>query len=97
MHANRYCFTAGAWTGKLLAELGVSVNVLPIRGQMVLYHCGRPPIERIVNEGSRYLVPRDDGRLLAGSTEEEAGFDKRTTEEGVAELAAFARELLRST
>lgn len=94
MRAGRYCFTAGAWTGKLLAALGTAVNVLPIRGQMVLFRCDQPPIRRIVNEGSRYLVPRDDGRLLAGSTEEEVGFDKRTTEEGIAELTAFARQLV---
>jgi glycine oxidase len=94
MRAGRYCFTAGAWTGKLLATLGVGVNVLPIRGQMVLFRCAQPPIGRIVNEGSRYLVPRDDGRLLAGSTEEEVGFDKRTTDEGLAALTAFARQLI---
>ncbi len=94
MHANRYCFTAGAWTGRLLAELGAAVSVLPIRGQMVLFRSPRPLLARIVNEGSRYLVPRDDGRLLAGSTEEEVGFDKRTTEEGIAALAAFARQLV---
>ena len=40
------------------------------------------------------LQPRDDGRVLAGSTEEEVGFDKRTTQEATAELAAFARDLV---
>lgn len=94
LHADQYCFTAGAWTGTLLARLGISLGVVPIRGQMVLFRCRRPPIARIVNEGSRYLVPRDDGRLLAGSTEEEAGFDKRTTDEAIAELTAFGRQLV---
>ncbi len=94
LRARQYCFTAGAWTGKLLGRLGVAVSVLPIRGQMVLFRCERPPIARIVNEGPRYLVPRDDGRLLAGSTEEEVGFDKRTTEVGLADLTAFARKLV---
>jgi len=37
----------------------------------VLFKCDEPPIHRIINEGSRYLVPRDDGYVLAGSTEEE--------------------------
>ena len=94
LYADQYCFTAGAWTGTILGRLGVSLGVVPIRGQMVLFRCRRPPIARIVNEGSRYLVPRDDGRLLAGSTEEEAGFDKRTTDEAIAELTAFARQLV---
>jgi glycine oxidase len=94
IRARQYCFTAGAWTGQLLSQLGVPISVLPLRGQMVMFGCPQPPIRHIVNEGSRYLVPRDDGRLLAGSTEEEVGFDKRTTEEAIADLAAFARALV---
>jgi glycine oxidase len=67
---------------------------LPIRGQIVLFRCHEPPITRIINEGSRYLVPREDGRVLAGSTEEEVGFDKRTTAEAIADLTEFARDLV---
>lgn len=94
VRAGCYCFAAGAWTGQLLAQLDVPVQVLPIRGQMVLFRCQRPPVARIVNEGSRYLVPRDDGRVLAGSTEEEVGFDKRTTPEAIRELTDFACQLV---
>jgi glycine oxidase len=94
LRARQFCFTAGAWTGQILQRLGIATGILPIRGQMVLFRCERPAISRIVNIGSRYLVPRDDGYLLAGSTEEEVGFDKRTTEEAIAELTAFARELV---
>lgn len=92
--ADRYCVTAGAWSATVLASIGVSVGVVPIRGQMILYRGHRPLLTHVVNEGPRYLVPRDDGRLLAGSTEEEAGFDKRTTDEGLAGLHAFAARLV---
>ena len=45
--------------------------------------------------GKQYLVPRADGRVLIGSTEEpEAGFEKGNTAEGVAELLAFATRLV---
>jgi glycine oxidase len=94
LRARHYCFTAGAWTGPLMQRLGIEAGILPIRGQIALFRCERPPITRIVNEGSRYLVPRDDGRVLAGSTEEEVGFDKRTTDEAIADLIAFARSLV---
>jgi glycine oxidase len=40
--------------------------------------------------GKRYLVPRGDGRLLVGSTEEDVGFDARTTVEALEELRRFA-------
>jgi glycine oxidase len=94
LRASRFCFTAGAWTGAILQRLGVLAGILPIRGQMVLFRGERPPIRRIINEGSRYLVPRDDGYVLAGSTEEEVGFDKSTTDEAIADLTNFARQLV---
>jgi glycine oxidase len=92
--ARQFCFTAGAWTGALLQRLGIAVGIMPIRGQMVLFRCERPPIKRVINEGSRYLVPREDGRVLSGSTEEEVGFDKRTTDDAIADLIGFARGIV---
>lgn len=92
--ADRYCFTAGAWTAKLLEPLGIALGIVPIRGQMVLFSTPQPPLRHILNEGPRYIVPRDDGHVLVGSTEEEAGFDKQTTDHEIAGLVAFARELV---
>ena len=86
--------TTGAWSEVLLSQLGLNLSVYPVRGQMILYRCAAPPLTRVVNEGPRYIVPRDDGRVLAGSTEEDVGFDKRTTEEGIRELRHFAEQLL---
>jgi glycine oxidase len=92
--ADQICFAAGPWTYRLLAELGVQIGVLPVRGQMVLFQCPVRPFQRVLNEGSRYLVPRDDGRVLAGSTEEEVGFDKATTADAIRDLWQFAVELV---
>jgi glycine oxidase len=61
---------------------------------MLLYRCAAPPLAHIVSEGPRYLVPRDDGHVLVGSTEEDVGFDKRTTEAALAELRDFAESLV---
>src|SRR5262249_55131220 len=94
LRALQFCFTAGAWTGKILSQLGIATGILPIRAPSALSRGDPPPIKRIINEGSRYLVPRDDGRVLAGSTEEEVGFDKRNTDEAIADLTAFARSLV---
>ncbi|WP_254513396.1 NAD(P)/FAD-dependent oxidoreductase [Anatilimnocola floriformis] len=92
--ADQVCVTSGAWTGLLLQRLGLTLGVVPVRGQIVLFRGERPAAKCVINEGPRYLVPREDGRLLVGSTEEEAGFEKRTTEVVIAELIAFARSLL---
>lgn len=74
---------AGAWTEGLLAGVGPKVPTPPVLGQMVLLKSRKPVLRRIVEHGTRYLVPRDDGRVLVGSTEESVGFEARTTAEGV--------------
>ena len=51
-------------------------------------------LARIVNVGLDYVVPRADGRLLVGSTIEDAGFAPATTPEAVARLLDLAHRLL---
>ncbi len=75
--------SAGAWTGELLERIGISAPTPPLRGQIVLLKSDRPILKRIVEHGSNYLVPREDGHVLIGSTEEDVGFDTRTTALGV--------------
>ena len=88
--AEAFCLCGGAWTHSLLARLGVEVAIRPVRGQIALLCTSPPALSHIVNEGRRYLVPRADGRVLVGSTEEDVGFDKRTTSAGIAGLLEFA-------
>ena len=94
LQAESYCITSGAWSGQLLKQLNISNGVFPVRGQMVLYCCPQQPLQHIINEGSRYLVPRRDGRLLVGSSEEEVGFDKSTTTQVLDELTKLAESLV---
>lgn len=94
LSAEKYCVCGGPWSGQLLEPLGMRVRITPIRGQIVLLACEQPPLRHIIMDGIRYLVPRDDGRVLVGSTEEDAGFDKRPTGEGVEGLMRFALELV---
>ena len=94
LRADAVCITTGAWTAALMKKLGVAPHIKPIRGQMVLLSTARPVLSRIINEGSRYLVPRVDGRLLVGSTEDDVGFDRGTTAAGVAGLLDFALSLV---
>lgn len=91
-----FVVAAGAWTSSLLGPLGLTVDVRPIRGQIVLLDCPLPPLRHIVWSGSRYLVPRPDGRVLVGSTEEDAGFDIRPTAHGVRELLDLSCRLVPS-
>lgn len=93
MPADSVVVAAGAWSGRLLAELGVALDVAPVRGQMIMFHARPGVVSRIVLSQGRYLIPRRDGRVLAGSTVEHAGFDKSATADVLVQLrqAAVAR------
>lgn len=80
---------AGAWSGELLRALGVDIPVTPVRGQMLLYPPQPDLLHCIVLRAGRYLIPRLDGRIIAGSTLEHVGFDRSTT--------VTAREQLRES
>ena len=84
---------AGAWSGQLLEPIGIHAPTPPLKGQIVLLRGERPLLRRIVEHGKNYLVPRDDGRILVGATEESAGFDTRTTSRGVRDLLDHALRL----
>lgn len=65
---------AGAWAGNVAPY---DFPVRPVKGQM-LSVVGGPGIAHVIRSEDVYLVPRSDGRLLIGSTLEEAGFNKQT-------------------
>ena len=94
VRADRYCLAAGAWSGHLAESLGLQIETRPIRGQIALLRLPEQVLTRVVNVGLEYLVPRSDGRLLVGSTIEDAGFAKITTPQTIQRLLAFAHALL---
>jgi glycine oxidase len=65
----------------------------PAKGQMVALRAEDVEIERVLWGEHIYLVPRNDGRILAGATVEYAGFDKRTTAGGIEKILSAAIEL----
>jgi len=93
-HADRICVTAGSWTSSLLQPLNVTLPVKPVRGQIAQLRVSELPFSCVIEQGRRYLVPRPDGLILVGSTEEHVGFDKRNTTEGVSGLLKFAESLV---
>jgi glycine oxidase len=84
---------AGTWTGSLGRLCNLAFETTPVLGQIVLLRTRRGLVRHIVEAGIRYLVPREDGLVLVGSTEENRGFDATTTADGVQSLIAFATRL----
>ena len=93
LSAEAYVVAAGAWSKVLLGEHALSLDVRPIRGQILLFKFDAPPFQQILLKGNLYLIPRRDGHVLVGSTLEDIGFDKSTTAEAHDSLLRRVREL----
>jgi len=91
--AQKTVICAGAWTAKLLEQLGNAPEIHPVRGQMLLFFGHPGQINHITLQREHYVIPRRDGRVLFGSTMEHTGFAKSTTAEAKEALYRTAVEL----
>ncbi len=92
--ADQFVVAGGAWSKQLLDRLGIPLSIEPVRGQIALLASRPGLLKQVIELGPRYLVPRPDGRILVGSTEEYAGFDKRSSAQGVSGLLQLATRLV---
>lgn len=94
MAASTVMISAGAWSGDLMKKLSLSLPVEPVKGQMIVFDAAPGLLDCMVMRQSRYLIPRGDGQILAGSTVEYAGFDKQPTSHGLEDLKQAAWDIL---
>ena len=96
---------AAGWQSAALAGLGRPLPLRPVKGQILRLRPGRHPaglppsllsrtVRGLVRGSSVYLVPRADGELVVGATQEELGPDTTVTAGGVWELLRDARLLV---
>jgi glycine oxidase len=93
VRAGAVVIAAGAWSGEIGGPGIPSMPSHPVRGQIVCFGAAPTPAGPVFTEDC-YLVPRRDGRVLAGSTMERAGFDKSVTGAGLRDLSARALALV---
>ncbi len=94
LQAGAVVLAAGAWTG-ILPGSGLREGVVrPARGQLVQYALPTRRLRNVVFAPGGYLVPRADGRIIAGATLEFVGFDKSNTEAGLRHVRGVATRVL---
>lgn len=93
LSADQFIVTSGAWSFELLKETAASLNIKPMRGQILLYKPETNLKQMVYREGF-YMIPRHDGYLLAGSTLEDVGFDAGITEAVRDELRLKAEAIM---
>lgn len=84
---------SGAWTNFIKVNRAWNLNIQPVRGQMICFETNPRLARHVIYSPRGYLVPRRDGRVLAGSTTENVGFDKRVTASGVHAILTNALEI----
>lgn len=83
---------AGSWAG-FDGSLPFAVPAVPAKGQILQLATREPLVRRILHAPRGYLVQRSATELIAGTTVEYVGYDKRATEEGARAIREGIREI----
>ena len=76
IEASRVVNTAGAWAGSIRVQGLPPAPIRPVKGHMLALESPQMLFRHVIRSHRGYLVPRSGGRVIVGSTMEEAGFDK---------------------
>lgn len=85
---------AGVWSRYCAEWLGERLTVEPVRGQILALEQPHPALRSIIWSGHSYLVPKLNGTVVVGATEERVGFDRRVTAAGVSGLIQAATDVV---
>jgi glycine oxidase len=92
--ADTVVVAAGSWTNLVDGVSLGAQRIVPARGQIVELESPEPLLSRVVCGPRCYLIPRDDGRTLIGSTLEFVGYRKAVTAQGMRDLLDAALQLV---
>lgn len=91
--ADRLVIAAGHSSAALLQQLGVAHELLPVKGQMLRYASVPDMPQHVVLSEQGYLIPRQDGSLLVGSTLEPNRVDVEIDQGASTHLQKVAAQL----
>lgn len=92
--ADKTVLATGTWSSLIkICDAAMPFAVTPVRGQMICMRTAKRLFERVIYSRRGYIVPRADGRILAGSTTEFAGFTKGVTDDAINDLSNMAFEI----
>ena len=94
--ADTVVLAAGAWSGSIDGIPAAAVPpVRPVKGQLVrLRHAAPFALTHVIRSPRAYLLPKHDGSVIVGATQEEMGFDLTPTAGGISDILRHAWELV---
>lgn len=91
--AKHVILAAGCYSSTIGSPAARIAPTSPVRGQMLSLRPTRSIPTHVVRMHKGYIVPRGNGLVVAGSTIENAGFEKNVTAAGIAAILGTAIEL----
>ena len=91
--ADKIIISSGAWSAQLPILQNIDFKVKPVAGEMILFKAAPQRLKRILLHQGRYLIPRQDGRIICGSTLAFNNFDKHIYAETKRSLCETAYQL----
>jgi len=88
--AGSFCSRIGGSSSGTSIDVSRYAPTQPVRGQMLALRSPKVQIKKVLRSDHGYIVPRADGRIIAGSTLENIGFVKETTQEGLRKIFGAA-------
>ncbi len=77
IEADHYVIATGAWSEHWSKQLNVQIPVHPVQGQMLLFKTPKNWLPTMCMHEVMYLIPRQDGHVVCGSSMAELGFEHR--------------------
>ncbi|MEO6392565.1 MAG: glycine oxidase ThiO [Pyrinomonadaceae bacterium] len=92
---NAVIVAGGSWSSLIPFSDGrrSPVVIEPVRGQMLCFETADNFAQHIIYSPRGYLIPRLDGRVLAGSTTEMVGYDPSVSDRGLVSIMSQASEI----
>ena len=94
IEADHVIIAAGSWTNQIDGLELKKQTIIPARGQIIQLTLELPPVKRVIFAPDVYVVPREDGRCLIGSTLEFVGYERKVTAQAIQELLGRALSLI---
>lgn len=94
--AENVIVASGAWSGRILKNLGNSFEIFPVKGECFSVKTRLPLIEKTIFTHGCYLVPKVGGRIIVGATMRKNTFDEGVSLEGISTLVEKAKKIIPS-
>ncbi len=91
--AGHVVIAAGCFSSKL-ESVARYAPTRPVRGQMVALESDRVDLAHVIRSERGYIVPRGKGLCVAGSTQENAGYEKCVTPGGIEKILGAVNEMV---